>query len=842
VAVLCVLAALVGGALLTSNLLINFWWFSELGQEGVYRGMVLTELTLGGGTTVFVMLVLGGNAWLAVRLSSKTGVRIVALAGVSLVTGAVLGWRARVHWQLLELWLHRQNFGVDDPLHHRDVGFFVFTLPLLEWLVEQLVIVALLTILLTVIVYGRTGALQFRPLYATPAALTHVSVLAALLLLTLAAKVYLTTFTIEFRQPLPREVPPFAGAHFTDVRATLLGLQILIVLLIAGAIALVACRFVRHRYPRHSRRVVFSIPLVLIASTLLSQIWIPAVVQHFDVRPDPYSAERPFLADSIAATRSAFGLGRIEVHRTRGGTGHRIALRRATLAKLRRVQLWDTPVVAGQMRQLSSTTPYFRPADPSFELAPGVRKRTLLVAEREVDLMAVPRSGNGWINDRLAYTHGFGAFQFSTSEIRRQGGPAQVVGARLRQPRIYFGREPRGAPSWVVANSRRPEVDPGGASYHYHGRGGVQLSNWLTRAAFALQLRDPALLVSDEITPASRLILHRDVVDRLRTLAPFLAWDAHPAPVIAAGHIVFMDAGYTTSDYYPYAQRARLGRRTTSYARAAVTASVDAYSGKVRIYTTNTTDPILRAWRSAFPSLFTPCRAMPAALRNQLRYPPELFDTQATLYAEFHTTQPATFASKAATWAAPISLSGPISNAGDIRFDDGNAGRPQYQLKPSYRFAAPPGHHRPHILRSMLYSPYGAQNLKATLDGWSSRDGRLHLVSRRITGGRLTPGPAQVSRLVFLTPHIARALNVENREVRDLGKSSLDSLALGSPHVVFFPDGQVQVQAVYTISSGGGIVRRRAVTVYANRHAAIAHTLNAAARRALSPPVGKHHR
>jgi uncharacterized membrane protein (UPF0182 family) len=227
---------------------------------------------------------------------------------------------------------------------------------------------------------------------------------------------------------------------------------------------------------------------------------------------------------------------------------------------------------------------------------------------------------------------------------------------------------------------------------------------------------------------------------------------------------------------------------------------------------------------------------MPPALRAQLRYPPELFDTQATLYQQFHMTDPAEFASQADAWAPPTNLSGPIQSAGDIRFGDGADGNLRYRLVPSYRFAKPPGRHTAHLLRSILYCPQGAENLAATLDGWVGHDGQPHLASRRITGEDLTPGPAQISRLVLLSPQVSNALDIRDREVRDLGRSSLDSLALGTPRLVFLGHGQAQVQAVYDVASGGGIARMFAVTVYANRHATIGASLDIAVRKALMPP------
>ncbi|MDX6487310.1 MAG: uncharacterized protein QOF43_2463, partial [Gaiellaceae bacterium] len=354
--------------------------------------------------------------------------------------------------------------------------------------------------------------------------------------------------------------------------------------------------------------------------------------------------------------------------------------------------------------------------------------------------------------------------------------------------------------------------------------------------AFALELGSKALLLSDSITSDSRILLHRDVHDRLRTLAPFIHWDAHPAALTANGRVVFVVDGYTTSDSYPYAERVDLGGARVNYARASVRATIDAFSGRVALYLTDRADPIARAWAGAFPSLFRAQDEMPAELRDRLRYPRELFAAQATAYERFHATQPAQFASGADAWSRPIALAGPVEVAGDVHFDESDEDDLRLTMRPAYNFSAPPGQNRPQLLLETYYSPRRAQNLVATLSGWVDRNGRARLAARSLPRDPVTLGPAQVSRQVFATPRVSNLLGLSNLEVRDLDKSSLDSVVLGQPRLLFLPGGTIQVQSLYEGSRGPGAARLIGVTAYLNGRAGLGSDIQDAVRHALHKP------
>src|SRR3954468_3716704 len=544
----------------------------------------------------------------------------------------------------------------------------------------------------------------------------------------------------------------------------------------------------------------------------------------------------------MAATRSGLGLDRIKAHRYSPSL---LSAADVTGARkgLANVPVWDTRVIEARMRDLVAATPYYRPETPTTDTVRIHGRPQLTTASaQELDLRRAGAGGRSWASDRLTYTHALGLPRYSATDITPNGQPRLLdAGLGLRQPRIYFGALPARSPHWVLVDTRRSEADlptAGGrtAAYHYDGTAGIAVSSWIRRAVLALNLKSKDLLISKDITPRSRILLHRDVRDRLATLAPFIRWDAHPAPVAVNGRIVFVVEGYTISKTYPDAQRVELGGTPVSYARASVRAIVDAFSGRVALYLTGKPDPVTRAWAQAFPTLFRPAADMPAHLRDRLRYPQDLFDAQSNAYERFHATRPDVFASGSDVWAPPTSLSGSLDVAGDIQFDESDEDDLRHAVRPAYKLSPPPGRTKPRLLLSTLYSPRRGQNLVASLDGWVDARGRTHLAARVLPRDPVTLGPAQISRLVFATPRVSNLLGLTNLELRDLDKSSLDTVSLGQPHLVFLPRGIVQIQSLYKGASGPGVSRIIGVTAFLNGGAAVGSSIADAVRQALHEP------
>jgi len=840
-------------------------WFDELGQADVFARVAAARAAFYLLVAGSVALLIGTNLVVATRrtVAVQPRTRVLLLVAASLGTGTLFASSVTDDWQTFLLWRHRQPFGVVDPIHGKDLGFFVFSLPF-ELLVSGLLLwlVAVATCYV-VLVYAARGALGLRPRRATFRAQVHVSFLAALFLLVGAWRLRLEQYVIELGQASVRDSQSFSGAGYVDVQVRLPGLAAAAILAIVLAVACVAAPFVA-RAGRARVRWILGIPVALLAVAATVAALVPSLVQRFVVDPNPLLSEQPYLERSIAATRSGLALDTVDVQ-PYSPTGR---VSPAEIPGLRErvadVVVWDPWLLEPRMRELVTDTPYYRPDEPALDPVRVSGKRELtVVSARELDVGQVRGEAQTWASNRLAYTHGLGLIRFSATQTDRKREPRLVEASpALSEPRIYFGSFPQDAADaagvapelaltadrriaespWVLVNTRRPEVDvPTSGSdptafYHYEGTGGINLSDWARRASIALALGSKELLLSDDITSDSRILLHRDVHDRLRTLAPFIQWDSHAVPLTANGRVVFVVDGYTTSENYPYAEQVDLGGTRVNYARASVRATVDAFSGRVGVYLTDESDPIARAWDEAFPNLFRPEGEMPAELRPRLRYPGDLFDAQATAYERFHTTQPDLFVSEADAWSRPIALSGPIEVAGDVDFDESDEDDLRLTMEPSYFLSTPPGTARPRLILRTYYTPQSGQNLVGTLSGWVDQDGQEHLSAQNLLRDPVTLGPAQMSRFVFSTSRVRNLLGLRNLEIRDLDTSSLDAVLLGRPHVLMLPAGVLQIQSLYEGTRGPGAARLLGVTVYLNGRAGLGPDIDSALRQALNSP------
>jgi uncharacterized protein len=854
-------------AYIATRTLPGIWWFDELGHLDVFRRMLVVQLEFRLVVFLPVAIFVGSNLVTALRGVSAMPRPAVAAAVVvgSLAIGGMFASATAGHWETFVLWRHRQSFGVNDPLHGRDVGYYVFSLPF-ELLISNLLLwMVAVTAGLVMLVLTVRGQLGWRPRHASFEAQTHLLGLAAVFFLALAWRIHLEQFVLELQQPSSADSDSFAGADYVDVHVRMPGLAVLADLTVLVAVACVVAPFMSRRGGRGRTRVLVGVPLIaLLGATGLVWILVPALVQRFVVDPSPLLREQPYLERSIAGTRDGLGLDDIQVEPYAPTHSFAAADFPGLTRSLSHVQIWDNPILGARMRQLVTDTPYFKPDDQTLDVVPvDGREQPTVVGTRELDLTAIRGQAGTWINDRLSYTHGLGVIRFSGTETGQDRGPQLLdSGLGLHQPRIYFGNfEGDGSeggvagavstPSqigglarsaWVLVDTRRPEVDASTAAgtsrtpYHYTGTAGIPLSNRLRRAVFALALDSKQVLLSHDLTPESRILLHRDVHDRLHTLAPFIDWDSSAVPLTSDGRVVFVVDGYTTSDSYPYAERVDLGGDRVNYVRPSVTATVDAFTGEVDIYLTDPEDPLARAWSEAFPSLFRPVDRMPLDLRGRLRYPPELFDAQAAAYERFHTSDPNVFASESDVWARPIALSGPIEVAGGVDFDESDEDDLRLTMQPGYSFSSPPGRSGSRLVMSTYYSPRSGQNLVATMHGWIDSNGRPQLGATSLPRDPVTLGPAQVSRQVFSTPRVSNLLGLRNLEIRDLDTSSLDSVILGRPRLLFLSGGVMQIQSLYEGSRGPGAARLLGVTAFINGRAGLGPDVDSAVRQALNEP------
>jgi uncharacterized membrane protein (UPF0182 family) len=854
------LLGLLGLVALVARIVAQFqteWlWFSEVGQGQVFWTMFASRWLAGSlaglGTTMFLL----ANFWIVERTAPRDArvprdhrstarlrrLLLPAYLVLSVGAGLVVG-NSVVHadWQQLILWLHRSDFGVVDPLFHRDVGFFVFSLPLYQKVAHWLFLTVAIGLASTFAAHAATGAIRIKPapVSATRAAHAHLLTLGALLLLVTAWQHRLGQFALE----LPRAGTKLPGAGYTDVHVVLPWLRALVL------VSLVAAAMLLYGAVRRSWAIPAVALVVVVFAELANPAILPSVVQRFFVDPQTLSRERPYIAHSVRLTQLAYGLHRVADRPLPANGKISLAELRANRDVLRNIQLWDTDVLRPQIDQQQSIGSYYAFPNTTvdrYRKAGGAR--AMIVAQRELDLRRLERSGRTWANDHLAYTHGYGLVAVPAGGIGSAGEPRFVTSefgagrapTEVRQPRIYFGVQPHGAKPWVIVRTKRPEIEkplPGNApepEYHYDGGGGISLGNPLRRVMFALRFGELNLALSQTITGQSRIILHRDVGERLRTVAPFLRWEKRPEVFVVGGRIQFLAHGYTTSDSFPYSAPVEVGQERINYMRGAVAATVDAFSGRVTLYATDEDDPILRAWRGAFPTLFTPAERMPAAVKAHLRYPRELFDAQSEVWATYHIDNTDDFYTKSDAWQRPAELSGPVQKVGGIRF---RYKRQSPQMRPYFLLARLPGDSHERFMLTTVYTPHSQENLSGYLTGTMDARGRPRLTQLTLPRARLVLGPSQVSRQILATPAVGNKLRLLNQETADLSSQAVNAVELSEPRVVPIGDSFLYVQPIYVTAQGSGVTRVRLVTVYLNGRVGYGKSLREALRVAQAAPA-----
>ena len=596
-------------------------------------------------------------------------VRTVVSVVVALIaaSGAIGQWR---NFLLFKDGVYFTGPNSTDPQFHKNIGFFLFKLPFLSFIVEWAFVSLVVMAILTVIAHYLNGGIRVQsgaPSVA-PQVKVHLSVILAGMALVKAFGYILARYNLDLSQ-----TGYVQGATYTAVHARLPALTLLFwISLLAAVILLINIRRRGWALP------VLGVGLWAFVAIVVGAIY-PAIVQAVKVTPAQNTLEQKYIARNIAATRSAVDINnvkRVAFKATQTLTPTGVEANQATLGN---VQLWDPTQTSNTYTKLQATKGYY-----SFNTL-AIDRYTIngdpvpmVVGVRQINDNDLP--SQGWVNTHLTYTHGYGMIlapantansHQPTFAISQVPTSSTANAPNLTQPRVYFGlNNPNGGDaSYVLANTRQPEIDyqrgSGGnpTTSTYHGSGGVQVKNFLVKAAFAIRFGDFNLLVSDLVTSQSRLMFVRDITQMAQKAAPFLSYDADPYPVLAGGQIYWVLDAYTTSDNYPYSQNFDTTslpfnsglQQNLNYIRNSVKVVVNAYSGQMRFYDvsslTKTTDPILQTWEKVFPGMFTSVSQMPSSLRAHLRYPEDLLTLQSAMYGRYHITQPLAFYNATNAWS-----------------------------------------------------------------------------------------------------------------------------------------------------------------------------------------------
>jgi len=783
----------------------NYLWFESIDLTSVWFKILLTKTVLVAVTSLIAFAFIFINLRLAVRATPVMDIfesfenqdplsrfrawtnerflryRLIGAVGLSLFLGA----GASQLWEQVLLFLNQKSFGITDPVFNYDVSTYVFGLPLYRLFVSWGFQLVIFTSLIILLFFVATGAVQLRPGRfpdVSSGAKAHLSVLLAFIALLKAFAYRLDALELLYS---PRG--KVFGASYTDVVAHLPALNLLILISLFGAILLLV----------NIRRRGWLLPATAISLWLAVSIivggLVPAAIQRFRVVPDELNKELPYVANHIDYTRLAYNLNTIEEKSFEASpnlSGSDIADNEQTVDNIR---LWDPTVLAETYSQLQEIRAYYALDEVDVDRYEINGELTqVMVSARELDQTNLPAVG--WVNERLQYTHGFGVVFSPANNVASQGQPdfyvkgvpatSTVSELEVEQPRIYFG-ESADSLEYVVVNSLQDEVDyplstegQSVAYTNYSGEGGVGIGSFFRRLGFALRYSELNLLISNQLSDDSKLIMERNIVSRVKKGAPFLYTDNDPYLALIDGQLFWIIDMYTVSDKYPYAQPADTRRinensglpMNFNYLRNSVKAVVNAYDGTLNYYVVDEEDPIIQSYVDIFPELFSSKSEMSSELLDHIRYPEDLFTIQSDMYRDYHMIDPRVFYADEDPWVIPTDSS-TTPRVATLRGEFTEIGfKP---MLPYYLLMNLPGETDLSYLIFQPFNPENRPNMQSFLVADADPENYGQLIDFRLPKGEFVDGPSQVATRINQDPDISQIFTLLDQQGSSVIKGNL---------------------------------------------------------------------
>jgi uncharacterized protein len=703
------------------------------------------------------------------RLPFELVLRIITLFA-SLAIAAASGAVMAAEWPTLALFWYapRATGGVVDPIFGKPLNFFLFTLPAWQLITGWLLTLACITCvvaLLFILITGGTRALGKRGSRGIRLSWRGFSITFAFLLLILAMRVYFGRFKLLFD-----DHTIFGGVTYTDAHVTLTGMLIVCAALVLGAVVAAANAVLRRRARWLAAAML---PAAVCYITVQVVGWYNST---FIVKPNELVREQPYIGHNIDLTRQAYGLNRVSQREFPAETTVEAVDPSNNQPTLQNIRLWDWHALQDTLRQIQEIRTYYDFPDidiDRYEIDGTTRQ--VMLATRELNVDKLPESSRNWINEKLIYTHGYGITMNPVNGFTPEGLPTLILsnmpvqstvrGLTVTRPEVYFGELTN---TDVYVKTRQKEFNyPQGQTNNltsYEGNGGIVLGGFLRRIVLALDRGDLAKLpFSDDVNKDSRLLMRRNVRDRVSTLAPFLSFD--PDPYIVLGDDArlswIMDA-FTISDSYPYSSHYRLAGSPINYMRNSVKVVIDAYDGTTTFYVFDSEDPIIAAYRRIFPSLFKDAAMMPPGLRKHVRYPELLLKLQAEVYGLYHMTDPEVFYNREDLWTV----------ATEVGMTDGGE-QATLMMPPNFVLMKLPGETGVEFVEILPFTPANRNNLIGWIAGRSDGAQYGTSVVYNFPKTKLVDGPLQIEARIDQNAQLSGQLTLWNQQGSHVRRGAL---------------------------------------------------------------------
>ena len=789
------------------GLYTDLLWFQHLNFESVYWTSLWARWAVGLAVAIPFAILFWINTflarWLSIRsvlfFSEETLVAqkfiVWAIWGVGLFLAWLVGTAASSNWLLFLRYFNQYPFDLVDPIFNMDVSFYLFSLPLYNFIQTWLLIALFLSLLGAVGVYAvaQQNNLAEGKIVILPHVQLHLSILGAGIFLTFALGHWLDLFDLLYS---PRGVA--FGASYTDFNVSMPALWVMIVVALTAAAILLVNIYLRR--PAVSLSAIFIWIVVGVVGTGL----IPGFVQRYIVEPNELAREAPYIQNNIKFTNFAYGLDQItelNFPSVEPLTPEKLANDANVLENLR---LWDSRPLKQTYQQIQAIRLYYHFPDIDIDryMIDG-QLRQVALAGRELDKSRL--QSPTWVNQKLQFTHGYGVVMNPVNEITADGlprlwikdlPPNSSIDLTVERPEIYYG-EATNDYVFVHTNEREFNYPSGDENVYasYEGRGGVLMDSYLKRLAFALRLSDINMILSQDLTHRSRVLLYRNIGERVGRIAPFLRYDSNPYLVIGQdGHLYWIQDAYTASNLFPYAEPIS----GLNYIRNSVKVVMDAYDGDLTFYVVDPADPLIQTYTTIFPQLFTPFAQMPAWLQSHLRYPEDLFRLQAKMYETYHMRDTNVFYNKEDLWQVPL---------------ENFSGNTQ-PVEPYYVILRLPNQPESEFLLIQPFTPNNKDNLIAWLAARSDPPNYGQLVVYRFPKQELIFGPLQIEGRIDQDPEISAQITLWSQGGSDVIRGNLlvlpidNSLLYVEPLYLRAENGQIPELKRVILSNGERIVMR----------------------------------
>jgi uncharacterized membrane protein (UPF0182 family) len=762
---------------------VSALWFGSLGYSSVYwyifRAKIIAFLVF----AVLTIVILRTAFWLIERTFAATALerrtiivnnqsvsinpgrlfRPVAWA-VAIIAGLIAGAGMKDGWRQFALYLNQPaGIATPDPIFQKPLSFYLFSLPahqmLNRWLIMLSVVILIVTALFAVLsatqkqLTKAAGDVTRRTSYAA------VSFALAAFLAFLAWRVYLSRFPY-----LWEDHQSFSGVTYTEANYYLPGLTIAAIALLVAAAVIIVNALTK----RKLRFIVAAVALPVVVYVVAGML-IPAYVQSFVVKPNELGKETPYIEHNINWTRKGFGLDRIEMRDFEAEpsiAGLEIANNRPTLDNIR---LWDWSALRDTLRQIQEIRTYYDFGDVDVDrYKVGGQTRQMMLATRELDVGKLPEQSRTWINEKLIYTHGYGVTMNTANEFTPEGLPRFILsnmpvesGApdeiKLTRPEIYFGQKTT-TDVYVKTNQQEFNYPQGesATSNVYEGTGGIPIGGFFRKLILAWALDDTSKLpFSDAVNSESRVLMRRNIRERVEALAPYLVYDDDPYIVVTAdGRLVWIIDAFTESTSYPYSRHYQAGDKTVNYMRNSVKAVIDAYNGSVDFYVFDPQDPLIQAYRATFPALFKDADQMPADIRAHVRYPETLIKTQGEVFGLYHTTNASVFFQREDVWSMAKQSSPNKDKQQEAQ-----------SLEPYFVLMQLPGEDvHNEFVEIVPFTPNNRNNMIGWMAGRSDGDAYGSLLVYNFPRSRLVDGPLQIDARINQDPQLSGQFSLWNQQ------------------------------------------------------------------------------